>query len=63
MTETLEAPKIGELVYTSANKTVRVDYVLGYRPGNIFVIVDYRGEERCIRRMSNGNWGNYGTTT
>jgi hypothetical protein len=62
MTETMESPKIGELVYIDTNKTVRVEYVTGYRPGSIFVIVDYRGAERCIRRMTNGNWGNYGTT-
>ena len=57
-----EKPKIGELVFVAPNKTVRVEYYIGYRPGDIHVVIDYRGDERCIRRMANGQWGLYGVT-
>lgn len=64
-----EKPKQSELVKVGGllglvNRTVRVDSYKGYRPGELFVIVDYRGQERLVRKIDSPDgipWGEYGS--
>lgn len=48
-------PRPGQLIHIPEGKTVGIDSVKGYRPGNIFTVLDNKGQERMIRQKD-GKW-------
>lgn len=68
------SPKVGEMVLADMTEIdllkdritkligayeFAIREVMGYRPGGIFVVKDYRGSERLIRRNAAGRWAEY----
>jgi len=58
-----DPPVANERIDIGNGKKAVIAAYKGFRPGEVFVIVDQQKKERMIRRKKDGRWGEYGVTS